>query len=282
MNLRRFAAVVSLALLVPVFAILPSCSSAACADGGEGCPCDEATPCGEAVDCRGWLCDGTCHRIYNQAGSFCLMETCAGSDVCLGVCDGAGTCIGCLQDADCGPGRTCEPGNVCSRCDDGIKNGDEKDVDCGGSCPLCPGTCNVDADCPGGYCWEGLCARCDDGIKNGNEFDVDCSMFHDGGHCPICYGPACMDDAQCASGACELGTCCKTSCPVCYDCSQKTGECFPLGAGVSDTVVGGSPDVLCVDNYMCDGKGKCGLRPDEPCTQDAECAAGQCINGICQ
>jgi len=63
-------------------------------------------------------------------------------------------------------------------CDDGIQNGDETGVDCGGSnCPACP-TCSdgiqngneTGIDC-GGDC--SACAGCDDGIQNGDETGVD-------------------------------------------------------------------------------------------------------------
>lgn len=46
-------------------------------------------------------------------------------------------------------------------CEDGIQNGDEEGIDCGGSCAPCP--------------------TCEDGIQNGNETDVDC-----GGDCVAC------------------------------------------------------------------------------------------------
>lgn len=47
-------------------------------------------------------------------------------------------------------------------CTDGIQNGDETGIDCGGSeCAVCP--------------------TCDDGILNGTETDIDC-----GGDCPTC------------------------------------------------------------------------------------------------
>ena len=46
-------------------------------------------------------------------------------------------------------------------CDDGVKNQDETDVDCGGVCDACP--------------------TCSDGILNQDEIDVDC-----GGICPAC------------------------------------------------------------------------------------------------
>lgn len=48
-------------------------------------------------------------------------------------------------------------------CFDGIKNGDETGVDCGGSCVACP--------------------TCDDGIQNGDETGIDC-----GGSCEPCTG----------------------------------------------------------------------------------------------
>jgi len=48
-------------------------------------------------------------------------------------------------------------------CDDGFQNGDEDDIDCGGSvCPACP--------------------TCDDGTQNGEETGVDCG----GSACPSC------------------------------------------------------------------------------------------------
>ena len=44
-------------------------------------------------------------------------------------------------------------------CSDGIKNGDETDVDCGGSCPPCEDvkSCLVNSDCISGFCYEGIC-----------------------------------------------------------------------------------------------------------------------------
>ncbi|WP_323788897.1 FG-GAP-like repeat-containing protein [Psychroserpens sp.] len=57
-------------------------------------------------------------------------------------------------------------------CSDGIQNGDETGVDCGGSCPdACPEP------------------TCSDGIQNGDETGIDC-----GGSCPdACPTPTCID-----------------------------------------------------------------------------------------
>ncbi len=85
---------------------------------------------------------------------------------------------------DCG-GTFCA---ACPTCDDGVQNGDEEGVDCGGSCPdECEPTCddgiqNGDEegiDCGGTNC--AACPTCDDGILNGDEEDIDC-----GGSCPAC------------------------------------------------------------------------------------------------
>ncbi|MCY1074364.1 hypothetical protein [Archangium lansingense] len=82
----------------------------------------------------------------------------------------------CQDDADC-PGGGCrsgvcqpEPasctGNSCAEpsCTDGVQNGTETGVDCGGgSCPVCSmgATCGGNADCKSALlCLEGMCARC--------------------------------------------------------------------------------------------------------------------------
>ncbi len=57
-------------------------------------------------------------------------------------------------------------------CTDGIQNGDETSIDCGGS------------ECA-------ACATCDDGILNGTETDIDC-----GGDCPACETTVAEDKAN--------------------------------------------------------------------------------------
>ena len=79
--------------------------------------------------------------------------------------------------------------NPTPNCNDGIMNGDETGVDCGGSCDPCP-TCNdgimngdeTGVDC-GGSC--DPCPTCNDGVMNGDETGVDC-----GGSCDPCGTPA--------------------------------------------------------------------------------------------
>jgi len=129
------------------------------------------------------------------------------------------------EGVDCG-GSSCadcpEPS-----CDDGIQNGDETGIDCGGSdCPSCPscddGIQNGDEsgiDCGGSNC--PACPNCDDGIQNGDETDVDCG----GSDCPAC--PTCDDGMQNGN---EVGIDCGGDCapcqvePTCDDGIQNGNE----------------------------------------------------------
>src|SRR5437899_1616166 len=81
---------------------------------------------------------------------------------------------------------------------DGVRGGDESDVDCGGSCGKCGtgGACKAGADCQSGFCTNGKCdpPSCMDGVKNGHETGLDCG----GGLCPGCPdGTPCMTAADC-------------------------------------------------------------------------------------
>lgn len=62
---------------------------------------------------------------------------------------------------------------------DGIQNGDEEGVDCGGTHPDSP-------PCPP--------ASCSDGIQNGTETGIDCGDLE--GYCPDCPDPTCDDGIQ--------------------------------------------------------------------------------------
>jgi hypothetical protein len=94
-------------------------------------------------------------------------------------------------------------------CHDGEHNGNETDVDCGGSCDPCATGqgCQLGSDCASGVCTSGICQAptCSDGTRNGQETDVDCG----GGTCPQCVlGKACMLNSDCTTGACMTMRCC--------------------------------------------------------------------------
>jgi hypothetical protein len=98
----------------------------------------------------------------------------------------------------------------CDNCFDGIQNGNETGVDCGGSCTPC--------------------ASCEDGVQNGDETGVDC-----GGSCTPCA--SCEDGVQngdetsvdCGGTLCE-------PCPTCYDGIQNQGEYWVDGGGPCSSV----------------------------------------------
>ncbi len=104
-------------------------------------------------------------------------------------------------------------------CSDGIWNGDETGIDCGGSCPACKInklTCGdgiqngheTGIDCGGNCPPCDSVGTCTDGIRNNGETGVDC-----GGSCPACeVEPTCDDGIQNGD---ETGVDCGGSCPAC-------------------------------------------------------------------
>ena len=111
----------------------------------------------------------------------------------------------------------------CETCSDGIQNGDETGVDCGGAlCPTCPvpgctdpGAHNYD---PTATVDDGSCETCSDGIQNGDETGVDCG----GALCPTCPVPGCTDPG--AHNYDPTATVDDGSCETCADGLQNGDE----------------------------------------------------------
>jgi len=103
-------------------------------------------------------------------------------------------------------------------CDDGVQNGEETDIDCGGTCISCGTgkTCNTNEDCSNKYCYNSKCRKptCDDGIQNQNEIRIDC-----GGECAPC--PTCYD------GICNQDESCTTDTKLPPDCGGECGGICP-------------------------------------------------------
>jgi hypothetical protein len=112
----------------------------------------------------------------------------------------------------------------CDSCEDGIQNGDETGIDCGGSCAPCEiekeSTCDdgemngdeTGIDCGGSCtpCEVEETATCDDGEMNGDERGIDC-----GGSCEPCEveETATCDDGEMNGD--ETGIDCGGSCEPC-------------------------------------------------------------------
>ncbi len=128
----------------------------------------------------------------------------------------------CTKPSDC-ESKICSAEGKCQppKCDDNTTNGDETDLDCGGSCKPCEATkkCKVPADCASGVCSDkGMGLQCQppsntDKVKNGDETDVDCG----GAGNPKCAdGKKCTVRDDCTSDVCDAGSgTCKAA--VCND-----------------------------------------------------------------
>jgi hypothetical protein len=100
---------------------------------------------------------------------------------------------------------TCIAAPPVDTCHDRAVDGDETDVDCGGSCMPC-GTarhCAGPSDCASNACDAGACRAptCSDGVRDGLESDVDC-----GSTCgPCATGKACASGGDCMHGCSSCG-----------------------------------------------------------------------------
>jgi hypothetical protein len=231
--------------------------------------------------------DGTVARVVVSLPCVCIDYACPPGDNCVESPPGSGK-------------ATCQV----TSCSDGVKNGLETDVDCGGgACPPCAATqaCLVARDCTSGVCTGGECQApsCTDGAKNGAETGVDCG----GGTCPGCgLGVACAVGSDCESGACGGGVCVRPA-PTCTDGMKDGNEtgvdcgggtCGPCGTGQGcnggdDCTTGICTGNTCVEPTCTDGmkNGKetgvdCGGGTCPPCGAGGGCGGGgDCTSGLC-
>jgi hypothetical protein len=134
--------------------------------GGASSPaCGDGKTCKDAKSCASRACiEGTCRPTSNNDGVKNGQETdidCGGAGEALRcgdgkVCNDGSDC----ESLVCGDNKTCRPATG----DDGVKNGDESDVDCGGTktgaakCAV-GRACKVHADCGSDGCGhDGKCA----------------------------------------------------------------------------------------------------------------------------
>ncbi len=110
-------------------------------------------------------CDDTNASIGQPEGGCAAGGICTDDTKCVsGVCDLSNPDVR----GDQTFGRCLAPA-----CDDGLKNGDETDVDCGGACAACARgkLCAANADCESRLCLEGRCSEveCGDGVVSASE-----------------------------------------------------------------------------------------------------------------
>ena len=211
------------------------------------------------------------------------------------------------SESDASDGALPDTPDVGPSCEDGLRNGDESDVDCGGGTCFdrCEDglRCDISSDCASAVCIGFACqpARCSDGIRNGTETGVDCG----GDACTGCgLGEGCVDADDCAAGECVDGFCVADHC---FDGMRNVNEtdldcggpdCGPCGAGlrcgvdadcVMGTCVGGfCRTAACTNGTMDPGEagidcgGECpGCDDGSSCTMDDDCLSRRCEGTIC-
>lgn len=190
-------------------------------------------------------------------------------------------------------------GALSESCRNGLRDGDELNVDCGPSCAPCPKCANGlkdddedGVDC-GGIC--GVCATCTDGTQNGSEGDVDC-----GGTCAercdtdqrckvavdcdslvcmgLCQASTCLDEIR---NGLETGKDCGGPCPGCADGNAcvvnedcSSGRCqdgICVNAGCTDGILNGHESDLDCGGDQC---APCGT--GDQCQQDDDCESRLC------
>ena len=258
--------------------------------------CDGLTACTAASQCPALgttclvaVCNTGCCAVNKAAGGPSAPTTTARSR------NGNGTCVACLISTDCpvstsqcataacdmgtcgatnnpkgspctAGGTNCDGNGNCvdATCTDGIQDGQETDVDCGGPlCMPCPDgdNCLIGADCIDKVCGTSLtCSAptCMDGVQNGNETGTDCGggSYMGAAACPPCTnGQKCKVPGDCSSLNCFNDTCTAATCsdgiqdgeetdvdcggPNCMSCAD--GKKCKLSTDCVDKVCGGTP-----------------------------------------
>jgi hypothetical protein len=199
------------------------------------------------------------------------------------------------NDANDGASQQAAP----SSCGDHVKDGNETDIDCGGSCPPCAigQACLVSGDCgyaPGCSPTRGCACdavsltcvfdHCFDHKKDGSETDVDCGDPVDG--CTGCaVGRTCLVDGDCASRGCDAtsSSCAQTQCgdhhrdglETDVDCGGVVcPECVPgQGCRVNADCTTAACDLLafsCVQDPCADHR-------QDGTETDADCGGSVCV-----
>jgi hypothetical protein len=304
------------------------CGVAPCSDGRRG---DGETDIDCGGPCTACVLGAGCRLGSDCESGVCLEAVCVAPSCSDGVQDqdetgpdcGGTTCqqcgpgVGCVSDADCADGLSCAAATRLCRpvsCEDGVRNGVEAGIDCGGSCAGCGegADCASGPDCASGVCSDGACAApsCTDDVRNADETDVDCgsdcAACGDGLACgaasdcqsAVCAGLACADGvvACCQAASCADGV--RNGSESAVDCGgDRCARCAlgrPCGGGAdcaSNVCAAGSCQSLCDDGDQngdetgvdCGGSefgcGGCG--DGQGCDSDADCSSDRCDGGVC-
>ncbi len=241
---RRARLASILVLSVATSAPLAACSSSTEAEGDGGTSSGDPAASDSGLQGADGAIPGADGGGTKECGR--LTTPCKVGDTCEGAPDCAS---GVCRDGKCGD---VSPSN-------GAKDGDETDVDCGGTkAPACADGkgCAAPADCTSGVCAAGTCQvpTASDGVKNGTETGTDCGGAS-GKKCPS--GQGCKADADCDAVKCDLGTN-KCAAPTSNDGLKNGTETdIDCGGGAPTNAPRCATAKACLVDGDCDGNVRC-------------------------
>lgn len=161
-----------------------------------------------------------------------------------GQCQG-GACVALAVPP--GPPPASPPPTPGPTCSDGIKNGRETDVDCGG--PDCP-PCALDQVCI--YSGDCRTGNCDDRECEGCSSNFNCGFDPDGARCTcvagICYSSGATGETCQASATCGSVDACMRTSGIC----GHGGKCYlPLGGGAPRCATVAPASCGCTSHQQC-------------------------------
>ena len=243
--------------------------------GGTCSACADTKSCALAADCTSKNCDSVSKKCVAPACNDSIKNGTETDTDCGGTC--ATKCANtksCAANTDCVSAHCDVAGTkkcIAAGCSDAIKNGNETDVDCGGSdCSPCAATksCALASDCSSSVCTALKCVApaCNDSVKNGTETDTDC-----GGSCATKCGDTlkCAVAADCTSGVCD---------PVAHTCTAPACNDSVTNGTETDTDCGGSCATKCADTKKCAISADCTSLVCDPGT--FTCTAPACNDNV--
>jgi hypothetical protein len=227
-------------------------------DCGGGCMlCAAFKKCGTGNDCASGSCS-----VFNTCAS---KPTCfdgeKGPDEtdidCGGGCAPCQDYKQCQNDFDCASGTCSGVYSTCSRrktCFDGLQDGNESDIDCGGGCAPCTAfkKCNNGNDCASGSC----------------------SVFN---KCAADFVPTNLP-TNVPTAAPPLATPSPSSDPFTF-MPTKSPTKAPTPLTCNDNIMNGDETSMDCGGAANNGCPRCGL--GVACTDGVNCATGVCTGGAC-
>ncbi|XXX77856.1 hypothetical protein WMF30_03650 [Sorangium sp. So ce134] len=225
----------------------------------------------------------------------------------MALCAGALSTLGMGCELIATVDRSRIPGNegATDACADGTKNGDETDVDCGGTCAPCDlaKACSKTEDCSSGFCADGVCcdAACDeecdactaelkgsgeDGKCGPTKAETECGEATCSEGVQTARGTCNGEDVECEPGeetSCETFACDPEANACFAECSEdaQCATCHVCDGDACSLAPAGTPHPGCEDDQLCNATGECKAGNGQECADAADCGSGSCVDGVC-